>query len=87
MTGIELFVTSDLTQRLIVSRIEPQSPAELAGVKINDEIISINFKKADTYTLEEINNLFRNSEGQTVVLELYRKDGFTVKLLRLKRRI
>ncbi|RZJ81978.1 MAG: PDZ domain-containing protein [Flavobacterium sp.] len=87
MTGIELFVTSDLTQRLIVSRIEAGSPAELAGVKINDEIISINFKKTDTYTLEEINNLFRNSDGQTVVLELYRKDGFMVKLLRLKRRI
>lgn len=87
MTGIELFVTSDLTQRLLVSRIEAGSPAELAGVKPNDEIISINFKKIDTYTLEEINSLFRNSDGQTVVLELYRKEGFTVKLLRLKRRI
>lgn len=87
MTGIELFVTSDLTQRLLVSRIEEGSPAELAGVKPNDEIISINFKRIDAYTLEEINNLFRNSDGQTIILELYRKDGFTVKLLRLKRRI
>jgi hypothetical protein len=87
MSGMELFVAPSVEQRVLVSRIEPESPAEIAGVKINDEIISINFKRIDTYTLEEISTLFRNSDGQTVVVELYRKDGFTVKLLRLKRRV
>lgn len=87
MSGIELYSESGPPSRTIVNKIEPESPADLAGLKENDEIISINFKKIDDYSLDDIGAMFKAKNGYSVIVEVWRDKAFLIKLLKLKKRI
>ncbi|RZL51057.1 MAG: PDZ domain-containing protein [Pedobacter sp.] len=87
MSGIEVYIDPNNKKRYFIGRIEPGSPAEKAGFKEQDEIVSLDFKWIVLYSLEEVTNLFKSSEGKTVVVEILREDKSIVKLLKLKRRI
>lgn len=87
MAGIELYTENGPPSRTKIARIEPGSPAELAGLKEDDEIISINFKKIDDYSLDEVGSTFRAKNSYSVIVEIWREKSFIIKLLKLKKRI
>lgn len=87
MSGIELYTESGPPSRTLINKIEPNSPAELAGLKVGDEITSINFKKIDDYSLDEITTTFKARNGYSVILEVWREKSFLIKLIKLKKRI
>ncbi len=87
MSGMELYMQEDRTKRYFVSRIEPGSPADLAGIAVDDELITINFTSAASFKLNEINNLFKSANGKTIILSLYRNEELIVKVFKLKQRI
>ncbi|SOD19976.1 aspartyl protease family protein [Pedobacter xixiisoli] len=87
MSGIELYTEAGPPSRTIINKIEPQSPADLVGLKVGDEIISINFKKIDDYTLDDIGAAFKAKNGYSIVVEVWRNKSTLIKLLKLKKRI
>jgi C-terminal processing protease CtpA/Prc len=55
-----------------VAELRKDSPADLAGVFVGDEITSINGKLFYKWTLAEVNALFSSKSGRKIVLEIYR---------------
>lgn len=87
MSGMELYTEHGPPSRTLINKIEPNSPAELAGLKAGDEITGINFKKIDDYSLDEITTTFKAKNGYSVILEVWREKSFLIKLIKLKKRI
>lgn len=87
MSGIEVYTQENKTLHYYISRIEPGSPAEKAGVLVDDEIVSINFVPVATYKLNEINNLFKSADGKNIILSIFRDNKLMVKVFKLKQRI
>ncbi|TCC95101.1 peptide-binding protein [Pedobacter hiemivivus] len=87
MSGIELYLEDGQIRRYFISRIEPGSPAENAGVLVDDEIITIHFTPAASFKLDDINNLFKSVEGKTIILSIRRNDELVLKVFKLKQRI
>lgn len=84
MSGIETYIEND---RYFIGRIEPGSPAAKAGILENDELLSLNLKPIEQYSLDDISKFFKSYDSKTVIIELARNDKLVVKLLKLKRRI
>lgn len=57
-----------------VFSVRKDSPSDLAGIKIGDEIKSINGRNSYNFTLQEINELLKSEEDKTVVIEVLRKN-------------
>lgn len=87
MSGLEIYVQNDEYPRYIISRIEVGSQGEKAGFKVNDEILSVNFRGVDEFGLNELSALLKSDSGRTVIIEIVRNKTIFVKLLTLKRRI
>ncbi len=87
MSGLEIYVNTISKNRFFINRVEIDSPAEKAGFKIGDEILSINFKDVSLSSLDEISGVFKSMDGQTFLIEVFRKNETLIKLLKLKRRI
>ncbi|WP_316770180.1 aspartyl protease family protein [Pedobacter frigiditerrae] len=87
MSGMEVYTDPDNNKRYFIGRIEPGSSAEKYGFLEQDEIVGIDFKLAELYSLEEITKLFKSDNGKTIVVEIIRNDKNIIKLLKLKRRI
>lgn len=87
MAGIEVYIDPSNKKRYFIGRIEPGSPAEKAEFKVQDEILSLDFKMIELYSLEEITKLFKSNNGKAIILEVARDNKSIVKLLKLKRRI
>jgi hypothetical protein len=75
MSGMELASVGEKYNRVIVTRIEPFSPAETIGLKKDDEIVTINFKPVREMTMQEIDNLFRSRNDRSFILEVARNNG------------
>jgi len=86
MSGLEYYATGTAFNHVVIERVEPGSPGELAGLVKDDEIVSINFKPVSTMTLEQIDELFRSKDNRTILLNVYHNQSFTA-ILTLKRRI
>jgi hypothetical protein len=87
MSGIDLYTEEGPPSRSIINRIDPDSPAEIAGFEEGDEIISVNFKPIESYPLNEVDAILRSKEGNNVILEIWRNGSTFIKLLKLKQRI
>ena len=87
MSGIELYVDDRQFNRVFISRVEPASPAEKAGILANDEILSINFASIGNYSLDDVINLLKSENGRTILIEFVRNGKVYIKLLVLKRRL
>lgn len=87
MSGIELYGETHKGLHYFISRIEQDSPADKAGLEVDDEIVQINFLPASSYQLNDINALFRSADGKNMVLSIFRKGEIMVKIFKLKRRI
>jgi len=86
MSGMEYYWTGDNLNHLIVSRVEPGSPADDVGVIKDDEITSINFKPVSKMTLEEIDSYFKTTE-RSLLLEVYHDKKYDRVILTLRKRI
>lgn len=87
MTGMVLYLDPKSFKRVIIDEILPNSPADLAGLCENDEIIGINFKPITQFTLNDLSVLFKAKEENTIILEIARDGKSFFKVLKLKRRI
>ena len=89
MAGIELIHTGNEYERLMVSRVEPNSAAEIAGIEIGDEILKINFKPANEMKESDINKLFKSGDEKSFVIDLIKTGSkrYQTVILRLKKRI
>ncbi len=74
-----------LEPQYVVVEIRPNSPAELAGLKIGDLVETINKKPAYNYELSEINKMFSSEEGKTVRLKVKRNGVLLNIQFKLKR--
>lgn len=56
-----------------VAEVRPLSPAEKAGLKPGDILVSLNKRPAHKFTLEKINQLFTSKEGKKIKLVVDRE--------------
>ncbi len=75
MAGIEIGSVGENYKRLIITRVEPSSAAEQAGLIKVDEILAINFKPASEMSLSEIDIMLRSRTGRSFVINVAAKDG------------
>nr|WP_068889690.1 aspartyl protease family protein [Pedobacter panaciterrae] len=87
MSGIEVYVQETPEKHYFISRIEPDSPAELAGINEGDEIMSINFTNTKSLNLNDITKTLRSGDGRGIFLSLNRNGELLIKLIKLKKRI
>ncbi|TCK80978.1 PDZ domain-containing protein [Albibacterium bauzanense] len=89
MSGMEVYILTDEEnhKRFFISQIDKDTPAEKEGFLAGDEILSINFKDVEGYTLDDINNLLQEETTTDLLFQILRDDQILVKLLELKRRI
>jgi len=87
MSGMEYYKSGDDFDHLIVSRVEPGSPADELGIEPGDDIVWINFKQASKMSLEEIDNLFKSAPDRNLFLMIYHEKKTDHLVLTLKRRI
>ena len=87
MSGIEYYGSGEDFKHIIVSRIEPGSPADEIGLEPGDEITAINFRPVAEMSLEQIDNLFRSRNGRNLLIEVFHDGKYDRVILTLKRRI
>ncbi|MCM8567939.1 aspartyl protease family protein [Gramella jeungdoensis] len=68
-----------------IAEIRPDSPAEMSGLMIGDEIIKLNGRPAYKYNLQRISEIFSSKVGKRIWMEVLR-DGKTLEIeFRLER--
>ena len=87
MSGLEYYMDGKELNRLIISRVEPGSPADEVGLEKDDEIVSINFKPVDKMGLEDIDTIFKSKEDRSLLLQIYHDKKLDSVIITLKRRI
>ena len=73
-----------LTPKFVVAELRKESPADDAGIRVGDEVLSINGKPFYKWKLAEINSFFSSKIGRKVVMQILRngikmKKRFTLK--------
>ncbi|HZX58030.1 MAG TPA: aspartyl protease family protein [Mucilaginibacter sp.] len=87
MSGIEYYAAGDDFKHIIVSRVEPGSPADEIGLEKDDEITSINFKPVADMSLEEIDGILKSKSDRSLLLEIYHDHKYDRVIMTLRRRI
>ena len=87
MSGMEYYVQGPDFKRIIINRVEQDSPADESGLEPGDEILGINFKTADKMTVEEIDDIFKSRADRSLLLEVVHNKKREMVILKLKRRI
>ncbi|CAN5863976.1 hypothetical protein BH24BAC1_BH24BAC1_08760 [soil metagenome] len=87
MVGAHLMADGKDYRRYFIYRVEPGSPAELAGLQAGDEILSINLLPVTQMPITQIDRLFRSKDKQVLFLRINRKGENLFTLLTLHRRI
>lgn len=87
MSGMEIYVKQGNPNLYFIGRIEPGSPAETAGILTDDQLLSLNFKNADDFNLDDIDQMLKSGDGKRLILQLARQKKLLFKILVLKRRI
>ncbi len=92
MSGMELTSAGEKFDRILVSRVEPGSSADEAGLRKDDEIIAINFKPVAEMSSSEVDNLFRSKADRSFILDVLPNGSKSMRerervILTLKRRI
>lgn len=71
INGIGTFISTK-NERLTIIKPIDNGPAQKAGLRANDIIVSINGIDSDTYNISEAADAIRGPRGSTVTLEIYR---------------
>jgi len=85
MAGIEVGTPIPNLPIYVVSRVRKGSPADIAGILVDDIITEINFKKAHLLDLGQIYENFQDQDGKKITMVIRRNDDETRKFVfRLK---
>ena len=88
MCGADFVAFGADYRRYVVLHIEPNSPAALAGLELDDELLSINFVSANFYTLTQLGRIMHSQDGRVLLMVLRHANGeLYTTTLRLKRQI
>ena len=88
MCGLDLLATGPDLRRYQVLRVEPDSPAAVAGLQVNDELISINFLPANAFSLTQLGRMMHSQDGRVLFVVVRRSNGDLHSApVRLKRQI
>lgn len=87
MSGLEYYKTGDDFDHVIISRVEPGSPADEMGIEAGDEIMAINFKPVTKLSLEDIDGMFKSQADRSLLLQIYHDKKYDNVIITLKRRI
>ncbi len=87
MCGLDVIASGKDYQRYIVNFVEPDSPAEEAGIMPGDELISVNMTEASAMTMTKLDRLFHLKPGYNILLGLKRGDQRIYTVITLKRKI
>ena len=88
MCGIELLATGPDYRRYLILNVMPNSPAAVAGLEAQEELISINFLPVGVFTLTQLDRMLHSEDGRTLLMVLRRPDGsLRTAAVRLKRQI
>ena len=55
-----------------IAEVRPDSPADLSGLQVGDEILEINGRPVYRYSLKKINEILSSKEGKKIKLEVLR---------------
>lgn len=89
MSGIDFVAKGTELNRFVVNKIRPGSPAEEAGVKVNDVILVVNGQRSKDYNLSQLYNLMNSREGRKIKI-IVEREGLEKRLkfkFRLEREI
>ena len=87
MSGLEYYGDGDDYRTLIISRVEPGSAADMAGIRKDDAIIGINFKSTNELSIQQVDDIFKSGEDRSLLLDIFRDKKRLRYILTLKRRI
>ncbi|WP_316735574.1 aspartyl protease family protein [Pedobacter aquatilis] len=87
MIGMVVYLDQKSYTRYLIGDVDENSPAEKSGICPNDEIIGVNFKSMNNYTLNDLADLFKSGTNRSVILEIYRDEKVIFKVIHLERRI
>ena len=87
MVGMVIYLDHEQYKRIIIGEIDEGSPAERAGLCPFDEIIGVNLKSVDTYTLNDLSEMFKSKADKTIILEVFRDNKVFFKIIQLEKRI
>jgi hypothetical protein len=71
----------------VVEIVDPDSPAELAGIQPGDNILRVDDRNASQIGMFDLKNIFRSGDGKKLRLRISRKDNDLEKILVLKEKI
>ncbi|WP_304238402.1 aspartyl protease family protein [Jiulongibacter sediminis] len=74
MSGLDIRAYRDNLHRYYIKNITPDSPADKAGLQVDDEIVFFNSKNSSEISLTEIYNLLSKKEGKMIDI-IYRRNG------------
>lgn len=74
LTGIGVMVDTRAEVPTIIA-VFPDSPAQRAGIRVGDTIVSVDGERADRLTISELLRRVRGRAGTTVVVGVLRADG------------
>ncbi|MFC4143253.1 aspartyl protease family protein [Pedobacter mendelii] len=87
MIGMVIYLDQKDYKRFLIGEIDENSPAEKSGLCPDDEIIGVNFKPVETYSLSDLTDLFKSGANKSVILEIHREKKTFFKVIHLERRI
>ncbi|WP_145858021.1 aspartyl protease family protein [Pedobacter suwonensis] len=87
MVGMVLYLDQQTYKRVLIGQIDENSPAEKAGLRPNDEIIGVNFKSMDAYSLNDLTEMFKSKADRAIILEIFRDNQTYFKVVKLEKRI
>lgn len=87
MLGMVVYLDQIEFKRVLIGEIDEGSPAERAGFCPQDEIIGIDFKPIEFYTLNDMSEMFKSWPNRTLIFEIYRDNRVFYKVVRLEKRI
>lgn len=83
ISGLELLTSGTNYDEYIISYVRPNSPAEEAGIEVNDQIVGINGFTADQLDIDELYGTLSRQNGKVVSLKLKRQE----KIVKVKFRL
>lgn len=76
LSGVQLEAKAPNFKHVFVNYVRPNSPADLAGVEVGDQVVSINGELASTATLGELYDRLNNKSEGKIKMRIHRSGKF-----------
>ncbi len=74
-------------KRYVIAEVDDNSPASRGDLLAGDEILAINFKNVDTYSLNDLTELFKTNALRTIIFQIFRNGDTIFRIVRPEDRI